>query len=217
MKKNLQNISRTFRMIGVAAFISTLGFSQGNGQLDSLSEFTTKYTIPFVMPDGIKLMTDIYLPIVQDCLMVSVALDSTTSVLIELIQKGTQLLIYDTLNGQPNPNPYKLPLIFSRTPYNKGDQTADGGLFGLLGYAFAMQDMRGRYTSEGVYLPLYSDGWNKNPYHPNTKHILDVTPLSDPRNGNRHEDGYNSIQFMLDSNNLIRTYDLNNCKKHSRS
>ncbi|MEZ5053283.1 MAG: hypothetical protein R2807_00710 [Chitinophagales bacterium] len=44
-------------------------------------------------------------------------------------------------------------------------------------------------------MPLYSDGWKKTPYH-NYKHILDVTNTSDPRNGNNHEDGYNTIEFI---------------------
>ncbi len=212
-KKNSLKIYRAFGIILLSVFISTGGFGQviPNGKFDNASELTTKYTVPFVMPDSVILMTDIFLPIVQDSLVVMVDIDGAGPLPpqpIELIQNHTQILIYDTLNGQPNPNIYKLPLIFSRTPYNKGSQTQAGGLIGLLGYGFAMQDMRGRYTSEGVYLPLYSDGWNKNPYHPNTRHILDVTPLSDPKNGNRHEDGYNSIQFIL--NKLKRNYDLNN-------
>jgi predicted acyl esterase len=106
--------------------------------------------------------------------------------------------MYDSVNGQPNPNPFQLPMVFSRTPYNKGTWDGVAAPVNILGYSYAVQDMRGRYSSEGVYLPLYSDGWNKNPYHSNYGHVLDVTPLSDPRNGNKHEDGYNSIQFILD-------------------
>ena len=53
-------------------------------------------------------------------------------------------------------------------------------------------------------MPMYSDSWDKNPYHPNYGHVLDVTPLSDPRNGNRHEDGYYSVRFLADS--LTRDY-----------
>jgi hypothetical protein len=37
------------------------GYSQGianNGQLDDISEFTSKFTVPLVMPDGTKLFTD---------------------------------------------------------------------------------------------------------------------------------------------------------------
>ncbi|MDP1746512.1 MAG: CocE/NonD family hydrolase [Bacteroidota bacterium] len=200
-------------LILLFVFASVQGFSQAipdNGKFDDISELTTRYTIPFIMPDSTALMTDVFLPIVRDNFIVEVDLDGPGGFPpqpVELIKKGTQLLIYDSINGQPNPNIYQLPLIFSRTPYNKGDQTEQGGLLGLLGYGFAMQDLRGRYTSKGVYLPLYSDGWNKDPYHPNYKHILDVTPLSDPKNGNKHEDGYNSVQFIL--NNLKKEFDLN--------
>ncbi|TAL62353.1 MAG: hypothetical protein EPN85_02855, partial [Bacteroidetes bacterium] len=101
----------------------------------------------------------------------------------------------------------QLPMIWMRTPYDKGNTDALGAGFGMLGYVFGQQDQRGRYTSEGVYLPIQSDGWSKMPYHPYITHILDtLTPVSDSRNGNKHEDGYNSIQFIL--NNLTRTYDM---------
>src|SRR5690606_19698575 len=36
--------------------------------------------------------------------------------------------------------------------------------------------------------------WNKNSLHPNYCHVLDPYPLTDPRNSNRHEDGYNSVK-----------------------
>ena len=216
-KVNYSTFNNKFKIFGLIILtflISIKAYSQAipnNGKFDDISELTTKYTVPFMMPDSIALMTDIFLPIVRDNLLVDVDLDGAGGFppqQVELIKKGTQLLIYDSLNGQPNTNIYQLPLIFSRTPYNKGDQEEQAGLLGLLGYGFAMQDMRGRYTSQGVYLPLYSDGWNKDPYHPNRKHILDLTPLSDPKNGNKHEDGYNSIQIIL--NNLKKGFDLNN-------
>ncbi len=170
--------------------------SNNNGQLDNLEELSTKFTIPITMPDGIKLMTDVYLPILRDSLMVNVDILGT-SVPIEILKKGVQFIMYDSINGQPNPNPYQLPMVFSRTPYNKGTWDALASPINMLGYCYAIQDMRGRYTSEGVYMPLYSDGWDKNPYHPTYGHVLDVTPLTDPRNGNKHEDGYNSIQQIL--------------------
>lgn len=114
--------------------------------------------------------------------------------------------MYDSLNGQPNPNPWQLPCIFTRTPYNKGGDTEIGSALALLGYVGLTQDLRGRYRSEGVYMPLYSDSWDKNPYHPDYGHVLDPTELDDPRNGNRHEDGYHSVEII--KNNLKRWYDL---------
>jgi predicted acyl esterase len=176
--------------------------SNNNGQLDNLEELSTKFTIPITMPDGIELMTDVYLPILRDSLLIDVDILGTT-VPIQILKKGVQFIMYDSINGQPNPNPYQLPMVFSRTPYNKGSWDGLASPINMLGYCYAVQDMRGRYTSKGVYMPLYSDGWSKDPYHPTYGHVLDVTPLSDPRNGNKHEDGYNSIQQILNQNWLF--------------
>lgn len=199
-----------------------------NGKLDDLSEFSSKITVPFTMPDGIHLQTDVFVPVLQDCLVVdipnSVIADIPTvgpvlapllpsKISIELLRRGTQIFEYDSIWDKnqnkyvPNPNPQQLPLVFTRTPYNKRGDIV-GQIVSIMGYAYALQDMRGRYSSEGVYFPMYSDSWRKDPYHPNYAHILDVTNLTDPKNSNFHEDGYNSIRFILDS--LYREYDLNN-------
>ena len=176
------------------------------------------------MPDGVKLITDIYLPLLSDCLRYELVLDTTILNLnivdafeIEFIKKGTQIIIYDsitppdTLGKNPlrlkwnyydpqnlikNPNPYQMPVILTRTPYDKTDDDAMA-LMTMLGYAGILQDMRGRYASEGVYMPMYSDSWNKSPYHPTWGHALDrQTSLSDAKHGNNHEDGYNSIRYI---------------------
>ncbi|MCB9233378.1 MAG: CocE/NonD family hydrolase [Bacteroidia bacterium] len=189
----------------------SFAFAQNlNGQLDEVGEFTSLYTFPFTMPDGVELMTDVYLPITRDCLMVELELPLPSWLggnqkvgNIEFIPRGIQFLRYDSLAGQPNPNPYQMPAVFTRTPYEKdGDQI--GQYISIFGYASIVQDMRGRYTSEGVYMPMYSDSWAKSPYHPNYGHILDVTSLSDPKNGNNHEDGWNSVEYIV--NNLKRDY-----------
>jgi predicted acyl esterase len=78
----------------------------------------------------------------------------------------------------------------------------------LLGYAYVLQDMRGRYDSEGVYIPMYSDSWKKDVYHPDQSHILDFTELDDPHNFLYHQDGKESIFFLQDS--LFWDFDLNN-------
>jgi len=192
-----------------------------NGEMDDLAELTTVYTEEFVMPDGVKLMTDIYMPIMRDCLMVPLSIPIPVELEgvfgsdpiefdFELIPIGTQYLIYDSLwingVGQKNPNPYQLPLILTRTPYDKGDRDSEEGpVMSLLGYAFARQDMRGRYSSEGVYFPLTSDSYNKNAYHPNYMHVLDETAFESPTNGNRHEDGYHTLEYI--KNSLMRDFD----------
>lgn len=189
-----------------------------NGQIDNLLEFCTPYTEEFVMSDSVKLMTDIYLPVMRDCLLVPISIEIPAEIQaifgsdpidfnLELIPRGTQYIIYDSINGQPNPNPFRLPMVLTRTPYDKGDQDAEEApIMNLLGYAFAKQDQRGRYASEGVYLPLTSDGWDKGVYHPNFQHVLDATDPNDPKNGNRHEDGYDTKEYI--KNRLMRDYDL---------
>ncbi len=186
-----------------------LGEVKINGNLDMLDEFSTKYTIPIEMPDGVKLMTDITVPETQDSMTVVIPgnVPLIAGERITLIPKGVQLFYYDSVNGQPNPYPYSLPMILTRTPYDKqGDVT--GRIICIFGYAYAMQDMRGRYSSEGVYFPMLSDSWNKNPYHKHFKHILDGTDFDDPKNGNRHEDGYNTVQALV--NKVKRFYDVDN-------
>jgi hypothetical protein len=59
--------------------------------------------------------------------------------------------------GTALPGPF--PVIVSRTPYNK-DGEADGWplWFAARGYAAVVQDVRGRYRSEGRWRPLRDDG-----------------------------------------------------------
>lgn len=172
-----------------------------NGKLDDIKEFSTKVTVPFRMPDGVIMFTDVYLPRVRDSLRVSLGtinvlgIDIVTDT-ITFIPYGAQIIFYDSINGQPNPNPYQLPTIFTRTPYDKGDFDELGGILPILGYNYMLQDMRGRYSSEGVYFPMYSDSWNKNAYHPGIGHVLDYLPSSDPRHSNKHEDGYSSVRVI---------------------
>lgn len=179
--------------------------SNNNGKLDKIEEFTTYTTMQFTMPDGVKLATDVYLPITSDSLTTVVDI-AGTDYTIEIIPKGTQLFVYDSINGQVNPNPYQLPMVFTRTPYGKGSYDEFGVLMNILGYGYALQDMRGRYESEGVYFAMYSDGWRKDAYHPNVSHVNDVTPINDPHNSIYHEDGKNSLLFIMDS--LTKNYDL---------
>ncbi|HRN94425.1 MAG: CocE/NonD family hydrolase [Chitinophagales bacterium] len=197
----------------VALLLSSAAFSQqqqpwaNNGKLDAFEEFTTKYTLPMQLPDGIRLYTDMYLPRLRDSLVQPFDVETTVPFLglvkakgmPTFIEKGEQIIFYDSINGQPNPNPYQLPTIFTRTPYDKGEpEKTDevGAILAILGYNYCLQDMRGRYQSEGVYFPMYSDSWNKNAYHPNWAHVLDYTPLTDPKNSNKHEDGYESIKII---------------------
>lgn len=52
----------------------------------------------------------------------------------------------------------KLPVILTRTPYNKSGAKKHGEYFAQHGYAFVAQDTRGRYKSEGVWHWMTDDG-----------------------------------------------------------
>jgi hypothetical protein len=70
------------------------------------------------MSDGVQLMTDVYLPVTQDSLSISLP-GFGDNISIEVIPKGMQYIIFDSLNGQINESPYEMPVIFIRTPYDK--------------------------------------------------------------------------------------------------
>jgi putative CocE/NonD family hydrolase len=59
-------------------------------------------------------------------------------------------------DGRPLDTP--LPVILTRTPYNKSGAKSLGQYFAARGYAFVAQDTRGRYGSEGVWRMLTDDG-----------------------------------------------------------
>jgi predicted acyl esterase len=181
--------------------------AQPNGKLDEFADFSTSFPYEFTISDGVHLSTDFYLPITSDSLVVEMYYGSTPYP-IQIVPRGIQIIIYDSLNGEINPNPYQLPMVFTRTPYNKGHQDALAIIMNLLGYAYTLQDMRGRYHSEGVYFAMYSDSWKKDAYHPNQSHILDFTDIDDPHNSIYHQDGKESIDFLQDS--LMWGYDLDN-------
>jgi putative CocE/NonD family hydrolase len=52
----------------------------------------------------------------------------------------------------------KLPVILTRTPYNKDSAKKHGEYFAQHGYIFIAQDTRGRYGSEGVWHWMTDDG-----------------------------------------------------------
>ncbi len=166
-------------------------YAQGNnnGTIDGIEEMVERKEHMVMMPDGARLATDVFVPILQDDFNASFNLFGN-NITIKIAKKGTQYYYYP---GQANP--WQLPVIFTRTPYNKEDPT-QGQLEALMGYAGILQDMRGRYRSEGVYIPMYSDSWDKRPYlnSPTSGHPLDRTPNKE---ANTHEDGYNTLQWIL--------------------
>jgi putative CocE/NonD family hydrolase len=52
----------------------------------------------------------------------------------------------------------KLPVILVRTPYNKGKEISRGHRFFVEnGYVVVVQDVRGKYESEGIFAPLHQE------------------------------------------------------------
>src|SRR4249919_1675340 len=60
-----------------------------------------------------------------------------------------------TQNGQPIDS--KFPVILMRTPYNKDDAAPIVNSFVPHGYVVVLQDVRGRYKSEGHWYPIIDD------------------------------------------------------------
>src|SRR5208337_4919143 len=60
-----------------------------------------------------------------------------------------------TQNGQLADG--KFPVILMRTPYNKEDYAQSANSFVSHGYVVVLQDVRGRYKSEGHWRPHYDD------------------------------------------------------------
>jgi len=52
----------------------------------------------------------------------------------------------------------EFPVVLTRTPYDKAAQAAVGKYFAERGYVAAMQDVRGRYESQGVFYPFRHEG-----------------------------------------------------------
>ncbi len=48
----------------------------------------------------------------------------------------------------------RFPVLLNRTPYDKGSLTSQAETFAKAGYVVAVQDLRGRYASEGVFLKV---------------------------------------------------------------
>ncbi|MEI8288924.1 MAG: CocE/NonD family hydrolase [Verrucomicrobiota bacterium] len=54
------------------------------------------------------------------------------------------------------------PVVFSRTPYGRMKANEGAANFAAAGYAAVVQDMRGRFDSEGENLPFIGCGWSEH-------------------------------------------------------
>src|SRR5437762_7999050 len=74
------------------------------------------------------------------------------------VRDGTKLaldLYLPAREGKPIGD--KLPVLLSRTPYNKNGMTAEARWFAGRGYAVVVNDVRGRYASEGEWRFILDD------------------------------------------------------------
>src|SRR5690554_7511809 len=75
------------------------------------------------MSDGTLLSTTISVPVFRDSIITEVEFDGTFYP-IQIVPKNTQYIIYDTVNITPES--FQLPIIFTRTPYDKnGDDRSE--------------------------------------------------------------------------------------------
>lgn len=54
------------------------------------------------------------------------------------------------------------PVVLGRTPYSRAKKGGDGSGFVQNGYVYIIQDMRGRFDSEGENLPFIGCGWSEH-------------------------------------------------------
>ena len=199
---------RTFYYLLIAIVIILIDvtsvFSQ-NGTLDNIDDLFTIERTFITTPDGASLATDLYLPITSDSLVIEIDIPGIGAGSIELLQKGIQYIYYPELDSMPNPNPYELPVILTRSTYGKDNIGVLGYVFTLLGYATAIQDNRGSYASNDIWMPLYTDGWDKTPYSNYVPNLI----LPDGYEGNptSYQDGKYMYDFVL--NDWERDYDVN--------
>jgi hypothetical protein len=94
---------------------------QPNGVLDTLTDLVSHTEYLVRMPDGVPLATSVNLPIFSDTASIDLNLGSlgipglTGTRRIRFAYPGTQYFVYPD-----QPDPYALPVMFTRTPYNKG-------------------------------------------------------------------------------------------------
>ena len=65
-------------------------------------------------------------------------------------------IYFPTINGEKMDGEF--PVVLTRTPYDKTNLAATGKYYAERGYVAAMQDVRGRYESEGTFYPFAHEG-----------------------------------------------------------
>ncbi|MEW5806431.1 MAG: CocE/NonD family hydrolase [Acidobacteriota bacterium] len=89
-------------------------------------------------------------------------LDSNKQTFMVLMRDGVTHLATDLSRPVRNGS---WPVVLVRTPYNKDSDGSGNNARSLFlpdDYAIVVQDVRGRYASEGEYKPFEDDGWGEN-------------------------------------------------------
>jgi putative CocE/NonD family hydrolase len=115
-------LRRRWGAAAAAAGLALLIWCGTAAQTESTYEFGAPKTFPLAMRDGVRLATDVYLP----------------------VRHGA-------------PADARSPAVLERTPYNKNAASALTRALVAHGYAVVIQDVRGRYASEGRWSPVRDD------------------------------------------------------------
>ena len=104
-----------------------------------------------------------HLPIIGALLLLSLARAEEAPVVVEkdirvTMPDGVRLALdlYRPAAGA-DPAPGKLPVLLARTPYDKNGVEREARWFAARGYAVVVNDVRGRYASEGVWRMILDD------------------------------------------------------------
>jgi uncharacterized protein len=101
--------------------------------------------------------------LLEDSVRAAAASEARYDVIVEKdvrvpVRDGTRLVLDLYLPAQDGkPLPGKHPTLLARTPYNKNGSTAEARWFAARGYAVVVNDVRGRYASEGRWRMLVDD------------------------------------------------------------
>lgn len=93
------------------------------------------------------------------------------------------------------------PTLLERTPYNKdtSSEIATGApeFFGSRGYAVMIQDVRGRFKSDGDFRPFHDDGWRENRDGYDTVEWIAAQPWSNGKVGTIGGSYSGATQYQL--------------------
>ncbi|MBN1421233.1 MAG: CocE/NonD family hydrolase, partial [Planctomycetes bacterium] len=124
-------------------------------------------------------MTALYLIALASCIARQAEAASTRTEMVRM-RDGVRLATDIYL---PSPDATGLPAILIRTPYGRTRYNREYGSWARWGYAVAIQDLRGRFDSEGGALAFVDDAWGERQDGADTIAWLANQPFSNGRIG----------------------------------